>query len=72
MPIWLLPLLLKYVLPLIIQWLEKEGFMGAAESLAAKGVANLYVDLKNIKTEGSYPIDKDTPIGSINDLVNGK
>ena len=58
MPSWLLPILLKYVLPIVIQWLQKEGYINAAESLAAKGAVDIYKEVKSIKV---YSAPEDYP-----------
>lgn len=66
MPAWLLTLLLKYALPLLITWLQKEGYIDAAEALIAKGGAWTIAEVKTLKTYPQYPGDPPAPTGSTN------
>lgn len=68
MPAWLLSLLLKVVLPLIISWLQKEGYVNAAEALVARGVDALAADLK---IQRKYPDDPAPPTGPTNMTTTG-
>lgn len=52
-PPWLIALLLRYVLPIVITWLQKEGFLNAGEALAAKGATAVFNEVKDLKT---YPV----------------
>lgn len=55
MPAWLLPLLLKYVLPVVLEWLQKSGHINAAEELAAKGAVAMVKEVKDMNTYPDYP-----------------
>lgn len=55
MPAWLLTLLLKYALPIVIDWLRKSGHVSAAEALVAKGAAAVYNEVKDLKTYPEFP-----------------
>jgi ribosomal protein L13 len=56
MPAWLLPLLLKYVLPAVIQWLQKEGYIDAAEALLGRGAVTVAKEITSLRTY-SEPTD---------------
>ena len=64
MPAWLVTFLLKYAVPLLITWLQKEGYMDAAEALLAKGATWTAREVKDLKTYPKYPGDdkKDPPV----------
>lgn len=49
---------LKWVIPLVIELLHKYGFINAAESLAAKTVDEVVLDVKSLKTYQQYPTGK--------------
>lgn len=55
MPAWLVAALLKYVLPLVIAWLRKEGFIDAAEAICIKGAVAVVQEVKDLKTYPEYP-----------------
>lgn len=59
MPNSLLILFLKYVAPLIISWLRKEGYINAAEGLAARGAVWTIEEVKSLKTYQEYPEQHD-------------
>jgi len=61
MPIWLSVVLWKLVLPVVISWLQKEGYVNAAEALAAKGTVALVNEVKSLKTYDQYPGDAPAP-----------
>lgn len=55
MPVWASFTLFKLVLPQVISWLQHEGYLNAAEGLAAKSYVEIKQDLKDIKTYPEYP-----------------
>jgi hypothetical protein len=58
MPSWLLSALVKYAAPLVMMWLEKEGYFSAAQALLAKGVDWTTEEIAQLKGDLA---DKDPP-----------
>lgn len=54
---------LKWVLPVVIELLHKYGFINAAESLAAKTVDEVVVDVRSLKSYQQYPTGRNGQIG---------
>ena len=55
MPVWLMPLIWKYGVPILIQILQKTGAVNKATALSAK--AAVWAE-NNIKTYAEYPTGK--------------
>ena len=66
MPAWLITALLKYVLPIVIQWLQKEGYLDAGEALISKGAVAIVSEVRSLKTYDQYPGDPPAPTGTTN------
>ena len=60
MPLWLLPFLLKYGVPVVIAILEKSGLTNWAEKVAVKAGYSLLEDVKGLKRY-SAPSDYPNP-----------
>lgn len=58
MPIWISLIIWKIVLPDIVLWLRKEGYINVAENLIAKFTINSINEIKSIKTYQEYPVGK--------------
>lgn len=58
MPPLLSALLLKFVLPGLINWARQKGYINMAEDLAAKGALALAAEIKAAKVEYKYPTGK--------------
>ena len=53
MPAWIVPILVKIVLPFVVQELVKSGVLSEIQAAAVKDVASLITVLKNLKTYSS-------------------
>lgn len=58
MPPLVSALLLKFVLPGLIQWARQRGYINLAEDLAAKGALALANEIKDAKAYPIYPTGK--------------
>lgn len=58
MPAWLLPLLIKFVLPFILRELVKSGMISEAKAIAIKYGIDFEQFLANLKTYQEYPTGK--------------
>lgn len=56
MPAWLSAILLKIVLPDLIDWARRKGYVNLAEEWAAKGAIGLAKEVKDIKVDYTYPL----------------
>ena len=66
MPAWLVTALLKYVLPIVIQWLQKEGYLNAGEALISKGAVAIGKEVRDLKFYDQFPGDPPAPTGTTN------
>jgi hypothetical protein len=55
MPVWLLPLLIKFVLPIVLKVLEKTGCVNAAEKLAIKAGTKIIEVAESVEIEPDFP-----------------
>lgn len=66
MPVWVLPLVIKFVLPFLLQELVKSGAMSELEASAIKGIGDLVAWAKNLKIEATFPKRDDDPTHNFN------
>ena len=66
MPAWLITALLRFVLPVVIDWLRKEGHFNSSEALIAKGATAIVSEVRDLKTYTEYPNDPPAPTGTTN------
>jgi hypothetical protein len=70
-PAWLLPIVIKFVVPEVLSLLVKSGLINSVEADIAKGAINLEQGLKSIKTYREYP-DSLPAMATPNNLASQK